>query len=88
MPASFDHKSRAESGARVLDGIYPLILVCSDGRKRGLGENEPLVMVACVGAAAVRLHAVGVRFGRQVNDVETRLVSVHGVENDLKNADV
>lgn len=82
--ASFDHKTCALSDAPVLDCTYPLVLVGSDGRKRGLGENEPLVMVGRVGAAAVRLHVVGVRFGRQVNDVEAGLVAVHGVENDLE----
>lgn len=65
---------------------HPLILIRSYRCERGLGKDKPSVMIAQVFlgriVSAGAADAAGA-LGRQVDDVESRLVAMHRVENDL-----
>lgn len=66
---------------------HPLILVGRYRRKRCLGEYKPLIVTVrhCCGSSTsgIRSDLWLIRFGRQVDNVETWLVAMHRIENDL-----
>lgn len=74
-----EEKATCPCRCSVMKASYPVVLVGCDRREAGLLEHKGFEVFLGVFLAVLA--------GIHVDHVETRLVAVHGVENDLETAE-